>query len=584
MEMLEKARRLEDFDGLPKLKLEKALTFFEKAAADAKGTPEWLGELYLELHRGTFTTQAKNKLENRRSEFLLRDAEYFDSIASLVNPDWKQSAADPARAAYDVTGFCSDPADGAHHRALDRAWKLLLLNQFHDIIPGSSIRWVYEDSARDYEAIRLLGQSVLESGFSALSQRINTERMAEPVIISNTLGFERTEVIDLPDGKLTQVTIPPFGYAVIDQAEPICNRGNPVKISQDADQIILENGLVRISVNQDGHIHEITDLRLDRQVLHPGSLGNVFSLYSDIPNQFDAWDVDIFHKRSSTSVRGLKKLAVGECTPFRASVTIVREFGKSTISQRILLRAGSARIDFPTEVDWQEDRKFLKVAFPVNVRSARATYEVQFGHIERPTHANTSWDMAKFEVCAHKWADLSESGLGVSLLNDCKYGYDIHGNTVRLSLLRSPVSPDPRADRGHHRFTYSLLSHGGDFRSGGVIQEAYALNVPLLVHRSAPHAGPLAQRHSFLSCTPDGVIIETVKKAEDGNAMVIRLYEAYGARGSGEIHFAYPLRRAAWTDLLERETQLAEIHGDTVAFSFRPFEIMTLKVEWSGRI
>ena len=580
IEMLEKARRLRDFEGLPKLELEKASAFFEKAEGEATEFPEWVGELYLELHRGTFTTQAKTKLGNRRSEFLLRDAEFFDSFSRVLNPASKQRAANPARAIYDVTGLDSNSPEGSHKAALERAWKLVLLNQFHDIIPGSSIHWVYEDSARDYATVLELGESVRDSAWSAVANLIDTGGLKEPAIVANTLGFERTEVVDLPNGNLAVATVPACGYSALDLAAfPPSLPKHPVKLMESASGIILENGLVRLAIDREGYLGRIEDLRLSREVLEPGQQGNVFCLHNDIPSKWDAWEVDIAHRESYVRVQGLEKISVVENSPLRCSVEVTRGFGKSHITQRIILKAGTPRIDFATEVDWREDRKFLKVAFPVNVRSSRATYDIQFGHIERPTHANTSWDMAKFEVCAHKWADLSEPGFGVSLLNDCKYGYDIHGNTLRLSLLRAPISPDPLADRGHHRFTYSLLSHGGDFRAGRVIEEAYSLNSPLWIQPAVPSPGSLPLSHSFLKCDSPAIVIEAVKKAEDGDALIIRMYESHGTRGNAKLNLGFPAGKACWTDCLEREEQPASLVENVVSFPFRPFEILTLKLE-----
>lgn len=579
IEMLEKARRLRDFEGLPRLEQEKALTFFEKASADASSLPAWSGELYLEGHRGTLTTQAKNKLHNRRSEFLLHDAEFFDAMSAVLCPNRAESAADPKRAVYDVTGL--DKTNSSPHRgALERAWKLILLNQFHDIIPGSSIRWVYEDSERDYKAVRELGESVRDSAFASLAAEIDTSAFAEPVIVSNTLGMERREVVQLPNGREATATVPSHGYTVMDQA---ARESDPpaeaARLTRTDEGIVLENGLVRAVLDTQGRLCSITDLQLNREALAPGEFGNVFHLHSDIPNRYDAWDVDIFYRKSAKAINGLESVTVVETGPWRVSVDLVRCFGDSKITQRITLRSGSGRIDFQTEVDWREDRKFLKVAFPINVRSSRATYEIQFGHIERPTHSNTTWDMAKFEVCGHKWADLSETGFGVALLNDCKYGYDIHGNVMRLSLLRAPVSPDPLADRGKHRFTYSILTHAGDFRKGRVIEEAAALNNPLWMQPIASRPGRLPSTQSFFQCLPEGVVLDTIKRAEDDESLILRLYEAHGARGSGSIRTAFPVKKAVWTDLLEREIREAEINGNEIPFPFRPFQILTLKLE-----
>lgn len=579
--MLENLRRLHDFEGLPKVESEKALEFFKKAEADAEDLPVWVGELYLELHRGTYTSQAKNKLGNRKSEFLLREAEFFDAITLTLAPKRKESAVDPIRAVYDVTGWDEKGAQ-THRAALDRAWKLVLLNQFHDIIPGSSIHWVYQDSARDYETVRLLGESVRDSALSTLEGLIDTRAFSQPVLITNTLGFPRREVVNLPDGSPACVTVPSCGYAVLNLAVPALTvPDSPVKATSSRQGITLENGLVRIKINPKGHLTSVYDLRARRETL-AGS-GNVFHLHEDIPNRYDAWDVDAFYKERYDILEGLDSLELAEAGPLRASVRVTRTFGKSRLTQNIVLRADSARIDFITEVDWQETQKFLKVAFPVEIRSPRATYEIQYGQIERPTHMNTSWDMARFEVCAQKWADLSEPGYGVALLNDCKYGYDIHDNILRLSLLRAPLSPDPLADRGQQVFTYALLPHAGDVRAGGVIAEAYALNVPLHLQTLPNQAGMLPASHSFFQVDRSGVVIEAVKRAEDGNDIIVRLYEADGARGNLNLTTSLPIDRAWQTDLLEKPKKSLPIKAGTVKLALKPFQIVTVRLSAQSR-
>jgi len=575
IEMLEKARRLQDFNGLPKLVQEKALTFFEKAEADAQDLPVWVGELYLELHRGTYTSQARNKRGNRKSEFLLRDAEFFDAISLVLAPNRKEHAADPARAVYDVTGL-GEKNSATHRAALDRAWKLVLLNQFHDIIPGSSIHWVYQDSDRDYETVRVLGESVRESAVATLEALIDAKGFANPVLISNTLSFQRTEVIELTDGTVARVTIPPCGYTVIDKKDEALGRVEaPVKATATKQVITLENELVRVKINAKGQLISVYDLRAKRETL--SGPANVLHLHEDIPNGADAWDVEIFYKEKSRDIDCIEKLELVENGPLRASVKLVRTFGKSRIEQQIILRAGSARIDFPTQVEWQETQKFLKVAFPVTIRAMNATYEIQYGHLERPTHTNTSWDMARFEVCAQKWVDLSEPGYGVALLNDCKYGHDIQGNVIRLSLLRATTSPDPIADHGAHQFTYALLPHTGDLREGRVIEEAYALNVPLLVRDVKPGTGPLPSSSSFFQLDRPGAVIEAIKVAEDGGALIVRLYEAEGARGRFKLTTTLPLRKACFTDLLENDGKTLPDKDGAVSFDLQPFEIVTIK-------
>jgi len=575
IEMLEKARRLRDFEGLPKVVSEKAITFFEKAKADARDLPVWVGELYLELHRGTYTTQAKNKRGNRKSEFLLRDAEFFDAVTLALAPKRKEQAADPERAVYDVTGL-NEPDAETHRAALDRAWKLVLLNQFHDIIPGSSIHWVYRDSDRDYETVRVLGESVRDSALSSLDGLVDTRAFEQPVSIANTLSFRRREIIDLPDGTPASVDVPPCGYVVVDKKDPFLRATDaPVKVTTARKGITLENGLVRVKLNAAGHLASVYDLRAKREAL--AGDGNVFHLHEDIPNQWDAWDVDVFYREKFETLGGLETLELLESGPLRASIRLVRVFGKSRIEQRIILCAGSARIDFSTTVDWQENQKMLKVAFPVAIRAASATYEIQYGHLERPTHTNTSWDMARFEVCAQKWADLSEPGYGVALLNDCKYGHDIQGNVLRLSLLRAPVSPDPLADRGRHEFTYALLPHAGDIRQGRVIEEAYALNVPLIVRDMESQNGTLPSSHSFFNVSRAGAVIEAVKVAEDGGDVIVRLYESEGSRGPLVLTTSLPVRKAWRADLLENDLHPLTLREGAVRLDLKPFEIVTVK-------
>ena len=557
IEMLETARRVRDFEGLPKVTLEKVSDFLPKAKQDAKDPAVWVGELYLELHRGTYTTQAKTKRGNRKSELLLRDAEFWDAVSFAQVPERTEAAAAPARAVYDVSQV--DPAPSTPHAvALDRAWKLVLLNQFHDIIPGSSIGWVYEDAARDYATIGELGCSVLDSSLAALDAKIDTTGITLPVRVSNTLNWERREVIDFPDGSVRSVTVPATGYSVFDLEAPQDQPENPVSIKESAAGIEISNGLLRIRIAPNGLLQSVWDIEAGCETLAPGAEGNLFQIHKDTPNKYDAWDVDLFYKEQVRDVREIDRLEIIERHPLRAKVRIERSFGKSRIIQDIIVRADSRRIDFDTKVHWQEDHKLLKVAFPVDILSPRATYEIQFGHVERPTHYNTSWDLARFEVCAHKWADLSEANYGVALLNDCKYGYDIHGNVLRLSLLRSPKAPDTTADRGDHQFTYSLLPHRGDVRQGGVIQEGYNLNVPLRVDRPAAGTGPLGRSHSFFTIDSPNVVLETVKIGEDKQSVIVRLYEAHGARGAVRLHLGLPVREVRRTNLLEQETGEAE--------------------------
>jgi alpha-mannosidase len=359
----------------------------------------------------------------------------------------------------------------------------------------------------------------------------------------------------------------------------VASFAHPVRLFKRKRVLAIDNGMLRLIIDRaTGNIRSIHDHRHAREVLAPGQAGNVFQLHRDLPNDYDAWDVDPFSMERCEEARGLTAIEAVEETELRAVVRVERSFGASSIIQHVALCAGSARIDFDTEIEWQAEHQFLKVAFPVNIRSPRATYEVQYGHIERPTHFNTSWDVARFEVCAQKWADLSEGDYGVALLNDCKHGYDIHGSVMRLSLLRAPTAPDRQADRGRHEFKYALLPHGGDFRKGGVIEQAYALNMPPHVVEAAPRKGPLPARRSFFEVDRPGVVIEAVKHAESDASIIVRLYEAHGSRGPVVLRTALPVRHAFYADLLERTGAPVDCAGGEIAFAVKPFEIVTLKL------
>ena len=576
-EMLAAAARLADFEGMPRVRLEKVSDFLAKAKADARDLPVWAGELYLELHRGTYTSQARNKKGNRKSEILLREAELFDVVAGRAGYVVKQGIVEDHRAVYDVTARHATTAAGY----LERAWKLLLLNQFHDIIPGSSIARVYKESLEDYAAIFRLAHAVIDPARRAVIERIDTGDAARPVIAFNPAGFARNEVVSLPDGTPIHIEAPPCGYCVADAAEhrPVGSFAHPVEIIERKRLLAIDNGMLRVIIERaTGNIRSIHDHRHDREVLAGGRAGNVFQLHRDYPNKYDAWDIDPFYMETCEEVGGLTALDVVEQTDLRAVVRVERVFGKSSIIQHISMRAGSARIDFDTEIEWQEEHRLLKVAFPVNVRSARATYETQYGRVERPTHYNTSWDMARFEVCAQKWADLSEADYGVALLNDCKHGYDIHGNVMRPSLLRAPTAPDRDADLGRHEFVYALLPHGGDFREGGVIEQAHALNMPMHVMEAEARKGDWPAAQSFFEVDRAGVILEAVKHAERDDSVIVRLYEAYGSRGTVTLKTSLPVKHAFRADLMERTGAPVGCEGGEIAFTVTPFEIVTFKL------
>jgi alpha-mannosidase len=534
-DMIEAALRTADLAGAPRVALESHSDFFAAVEADPAPLPVWAGDLYLEKHRGTFTSQAAVKLGNRRGELALAAAELW----STLRPD---GAPWPAA-------------------ALDRAWKLLLVNQFHDVLPGTSIHWVYEQTAADHAELRSAADGLGYEAMTAIAAGVDTSGAAEPEVIFNPTPYERRE----PYG-----TIPAMGYAVVDGPRP------PAPAPPEGGSGWMNNGILRVEWDDLGRLTSVRDLEHDREVLVPGRPGNVFHLHRDRPREYDAWDVDRSYLHDYEELDGPVDVEAAGA----GQVRFRRTFGASTLDQTMVLTPGSRRLDFVTEVDWHERHRFLKVAFPVNVHADRATFEIQFGHVSRPTHENTSWEQARFEVCAHRWADLSEAGYGVALLNDCKYGYDVRGDTLRLSLLRSPTAPDPECDQGLHRFTYALFPHAGDPFAGGVLEAASALNTPLTAIPTTPHPGPLPPSQSFVSVDDPGFVLVAVKRADDGTGdVVMRGYEAYGGHRRARVRTTLAVTSAQRTDLLERPRHELTVDGGTVVLDLRPFELVTMRLK-----
>jgi alpha-mannosidase len=533
-DMIESAHRLRSVGGAPLMELGRASEFFQAARREAHDLSTWVGELYFELHRGTYTSQARTKLLNRRAEQALREAEVW-SVA----------------------------AGGSYPRdLLDSAWKRLLINQFHDVLPGSSIDWVYEDAESELEQVIEVARGVISSAQATLAGEGNQ------VAVFNVNSHPRREIIEV-EGTPVLVEAPACGWASIDSAA--LPNVESVAVSGRA----MENGLMRVAWDERGVLTSIWDKQAGREVLSAGGAGNLLQLHEDNPKNWDAWDVDAEYRHNSTDITSLASATIELDRPLRGAVRFVREFGRSRLEQRMVLDAGSRVLRFETEVDWHEEHRFLKVAFPVAVRSPRATYEIQFGHVERTTHTNTSWDQAQFEVCAHRWADLGEAGYGVALINDCKYGYDIRGSVMRLSLLRAPTHPDPAADQGRHRFTYALMPHPGDFRSAGVIAAAEDLNHPLRVVRGVLTAG---KRPSLIEVDTPEVVVEAIKRAEDSDAVIVRLYEAWGGRCHAQLSTSLPVSRAYLCDLLENEREEVAVRAGQLELELTPFKILTLKL------
>lgn len=594
--MLESARRLGELPSMPALEQGGAEATLRRIEENALGgenaarTPVWDGELYLEYHRGTYTGQGRTKYAHRRAELALHEAELW------------QAAARPRGA-------------GGPWTALDDAWRTLLLQEFHDILPGSSIPEVYADAARDLASVTERARGVADAGMSAIAGAggdgtafavFNATPWAgrDPVEVELPAGADApptfvsgdesltVQPLDSGDGARRVLVAPPHGgvpglgyasWAVGTATAAAPAPGRAAAAGLHVDERALENDAYRIELDERGRMRSLVDKRVagGREVIALGELANQLIAFEDKPLMFDAWDIDLFYEEKPYRVDDVESLRVVERGPLRGGVEIRRRFLDSTIVQRLLVYRDLPRIDVQTEVDWHQHQVLLKAAFPVAVRATEATYEIQFGTIRRPTHRNTSWDVARFEVPAQRWADLSEGDYGVALLNDGKYGHDVHGHVVRLTLLKSGIMPDPPADQGTHRFTYSLLPHLGDWRGGDVVAHAAALNLPLRARRAQGDGStlPLQPGRSFVACDRPGLVVDTVKPAMDGRGLILRFYEAHGTRGPATLRFAHPVERAEACTLLEERRGNVERAGhDSLAVYVRPYEVKTIRV------
>jgi alpha-mannosidase len=524
-EMIESAHRLG-------VEIGRAGDFFQAAAAEANGLATSVGELYFELHRGTYTSQSRTKRLNRLAQQALREAEMWSVAASGSYPSTELSA----------------------------LWQKLLLNQFHDILPGSSIDWVYEEAERDLEDVTKRATDIGEAAMSAIV------RKGEGLVAFNSTSHPRSEVVSI-GGQYARIQAPPCGWAFVvpHPSEP------EVSVTDHR----MENELLRVEWDDRAVLTSIWDKEANREVL--SGLGNLLQLHEDNPTRWDAWDLDAEHRDSFVEVTAIEKIE--RRGGLRGVLALGRRFGESWLFQTMSLDAGSRVLRFETFVEWQERHKMLKVAFPVTVKAREATYEIQFGHLRRPTHEDTSQAKAMFEVSAQRWADLGDGDYGVALLNDCKHGYDIHGSVMRLSLLRGPTHPDPTADLGGHQFTYALMPHPGDFRKAGVIEAAEDLNAPLLPAHGNMAAG---SSRSLIEIDTRQVIVEAIKRAEDSDATIVRLYEAWGRPCKARLRTTLPASRAFLCDLLERNREEIAVNDGVIDVELTPFKVLTLKLEPPG--
>ncbi|CAO2634919.1 Alpha-mannosidase 2C1 [Lemmus lemmus] len=560
--MLDRLKRLGNTDGLPRVQLSSPGQLFTALERDSGQLCTWVGELFLELHNGTYTTHAQLKKGNRECEQILHDVELLSSLALARSAQFLYPAAQ-----------------------LEHLWRLLLLNQFHDVLTGSCIQLVAEDAMSYYEDIRSHGNTLLSTAAAALCAG---EPGPEGLLIVNTLPWKRTEVLALPKPggahSLALVTVPSVGYAPAPtptSPQPLLPQ-QPVFVVQETDgSVTLDNGIIRVRLDPTGCLTSLVLVASGRETIAEGALGNQFVLFDDVPLYWDAWDVMDYHLETRKPVRGQAgTLAVGTEGGLRGSAWFLLQISPSSrLSQEVVLDIGCPYVRFHTEVHWHEAHKFLKVEFPARIRSPQATYEIQFGHLQRPTHYNTSWDWARYEVWAQRWIDLSECDFGLALLNNCKYGASVRGNVLSLSLLRAPKAPDVTADMGRHEFTYALMPHKGSFQEAGVIHAAYNLNFPLL---ALPAPGPApATTWSAFSVSSPAVVLETIKQAEKSHqhrTLVLRLYEAHGSHVDCWLYTSLPIQEAILCDLLEQRdpTGHLSLRDNCLKLTFSPFQVRSL--------
>lgn len=571
-EMIDYGRRFQaGIPGCPTVKFAKTLDYFkhlEEDVADNPHLPEWTGEMYLEFHRGTYTSQGKTKKNNRRSEQLYHDVENLWSFAKL-------------------TGAKEDyPAE-----KLEENWKLILLNQFHDVLPGSSIAKVYEDAQEHYDQILGQGAQMRDDAAAVLASKVQTE--GDSLVVFNTMSFARDCVViwdgeieglldpdgtPIPcqktyDGKTVFVApaVPSKGWKAfrISGAAPA-----EKKVSVSAEGI--ETDGLRVTFDDRMHITSLYSKFAGRETLPQGAVSGRLIAYDDVARNDDNWNVQAYYHEKYRVIDQVTNVQVLEAGPVRGVICVDRRFRKSTLRTYIMAYAGSDLLHYEYEIDWQEHNLFVKAEHPVDVNAQNASYEIQFGYVQRPVHKNTLWDFARFEVCGHKYADLSDGGFGMAILNDCKYGFDATRNSLNITLLKCSTYPDKQADIGHHSFAYALYPHNGDLLAGRVRDRAYDFNFHAPAVAVPAQQGDLPGVYSMLSISAPNVVIETVKKAEDSDDIVVRMYEAENKRTECLLHTAVAPTGCTETNLMEEPEKALLVEGNTVALTFRPFEIKTV--------
>ncbi len=560
-EQIKKAKLLPNLPQIPTVELGSIKEYVQKNISESEIKNTWDGELYLELHRGTTTTQAQNKRWNRKVEFMIRDTEILASIANSLGKAYPKER-------------------------LEQAWKLILKNQMHDILPGSGISEVYQDSQRDYLRVVDTLTKIKDEMLGFLASQVNAKFDAIGYLIVNTMSFARKTLVKiipptknvhfidekgehliaqrLKDGSfLVEVNIPALGYTTIYAQKGIKRQANPFTITKSK----IENGLIAVFWGEKGQVKEIRDL-LKGEVLVQNQQHHL-KFFDDRPLNYDAWEIDLDYKEISWEPDKLVSVNIKENGPLCASLELEWEMHQSVINQEIILYRHSTRLDFKTKVNWHEKHVLFKTCFDTKIRTRYATYDVAFGKYQRPTFRNTSWQRAQFEVSGHKWADLSETTRGVSLLNDCKYGYDVFESRLSLSLLRGSVYPDKEADQGSHDFTYAIYLHR-DSSCLDTIKQAYELNLEPLVYKLPDDGGNLPAAKSFIKINSEGVLLDTIKLAEDGQDYILRFFETRGTTEKLEIESGA---------VIIEEVNLLEEAKESKDMLFKPYQVRSYRVK-----
>jgi alpha-mannosidase len=608
--MLDRADRLRDPNTVfPQVEFSTAKEFFAdlKKELPKLKVPTWKDELYFEYHRGVYTSQADTKQRIRHDEELMLDAEKYAALASLFGHAYAQDQ-------------------------FELAWKNLLFDHFHDVMPGSGIAVNYLDAKRNLEEVARSAKEVTDGALDEIIAHVNTQGDGVPVLAFNSLSWPRTEVVEaevqlssqtkqveVVDAKgkrvesqllamdsatnrarlLILASTPALGYmtyfvrpAAKPANSPDAYNGRLMQVVSTSGNA-MENGSVRVKVDaQTGCITSIFDLRNQTEALAPSetdtggpttsACGNLLQAFYDKPKRWDAWNIDSDFEKQHWDLDKADEVKLVEGGPLRAVIRVKKHFQNSTFVQDITMYAGVPRVDVKMQADWHEKHILLKVAFPLSAHSDKATFEIPYGSIERPTTRNTPAEQAKFEVPAQRWADLSDTKHGFSLLNDSKYGYDVKGNVLRLSLLRSPEWPDPHADEGHHEFTYSLYPHGGSWRDAQTVRRGYELNYKLIAVQSQKHDGTLPPEHSFVGIAAENVVLTAIKKSEDDDSLVLRFYEWEGKGADVKLQLPAGAGSASETDLMEKSIADLAVHNNAVTVHTKPYEIKTLKVRFTA--